>query len=136
MKNRIFTNRTRVFSDSVKMETETVFYEDGIIKTYPLAYELGQQITANGSTVTMKAKVTVDSDGNTSVMPYRRDSGQRYRRLFKTRNGEVKETNEDVIVKFQFSKSQGRWKICDDLETETDDILSFLETTNDIRKWQ
>ncbi len=118
------------------METETVFYEDGIIKTYPLAYELGQQITANGSTVTMKAKVTVDPDGNTSVMPYRRDSGQRYRRLYKTRHGEVKETNEDVIVKFQFSKSQGRWKICDDLETETDDILSFLETTNDIRKWQ
>lgn len=126
----------RVFSDTLKMETETVFHEDGRISTYPCSYELGQQITSNGGIVKMKAKVEVDPDGNTSITPYHTDSGERYRRLFKTRHGEVKETQEDIIVKLQFKKRSGRMNIADMLEDEIDDITEFIETTNDIKQWQ
>ena len=124
------------FSDTYKMETETVYYESGAIKTFPLAYELGQQITRSGGTVRMKAKVEVDSDGNVAVTPYKQNSGERYRLLFRTAHGIVKETDKDVIVKLQFHKSRGRLNVCDMLEDEVDDISGFLETTNDIQKWQ
>ena len=35
MKKKFF-NQTRVFSDSFKMETETVYHEDGSIRTFPI----------------------------------------------------------------------------------------------------
>ncbi len=118
------------------METETIFHEDGRISTYPCSYELGQQITSNGGVAKMKAKVMVDPDGNISITPYHTDSGERYRRLFKTRHGEVKETQDDIIVKLQFRKRDGRLCIADMLEDEIDDITEFIETTNDIKQWQ
>ncbi len=136
MAKKIIKSQTRVFSDSYKMETETVYHEDGTIRTFPCAYELGQQITCSGGTVKMKAKVVVDNDGNTYVMPYNRNSGERYRRLFKTAHGEVKETSTDVIVKLQFRKDDGRLEICDMLEDETDDIINFIETTEEVEQWQ
>ena len=84
----------------------------------------------------MKAKVVVDADGNTSVMPYQKDSGERYRRLMRTPHGEVKETSTDVIVKLQFSKAIGRLEIADMLEDETDDMINYIETTEEVREWQ
>lgn len=126
----------RVFSDTVNMETETIFHEDGRISTFPCSYELGQQITLNGGVVKMKAKVMVDPDGNTSITPYHTGSGERYRRLFNTHHGEVKETKEDIIVKFQFPKRNGRLNIADMLEDEMDDIIDFIETTEEIKEWQ
>lgn len=128
--------QARVFSDSFKMETETVFNEDGTIRTFPLPYELGQQVTASGGTVKMKAKVTVDADGNICVMPYRHNSGERYRRLLRTAHGEVKETQEDLIVKVQLHKRSGRWAVCELLEDEMDEIIEFLETTEEVKQWQ
>ena len=129
-------NQTRVFSDSFKMETETVFNEDGTIRTFPLPYELGQQVTSSGGTVKMKAKVTVDADGNICVMPYRHNSGERYQRLLRTAHGEVKETQEDLIVKLQLRKRRGRWAVCDLLENEIDEMIGFLETTEEVKQWQ
>lgn len=131
-----FFNQTRVFSDSFKMETETVYLEDGSIRTFPMPYELGQQVTCSGGTVQMKAKVVVDADGNVSMNPYRKDSGERYRQLLKTAHGEVKETHEDVIVKLQFRKRRGRWAVCELLEDEVDEITGFLETTEEVEAWQ
>ena len=128
--------KIRVFSDTLKMETETVFHEDGRISTYPCSYELGQQITAGGGTVKMKAKVMVDPDGNTDIIPYRTNCGERYRRLFTTAHGEVKETSDDIIVKLQFHKRNGRFEIADMLEEEIDDITEFIETTKDVKQWK
>ena len=119
-------DQAAVFCESVRMETETVFHENGPLRTFPCAYELGQQITSSGGTVKMKAKVVVDADGNTSVMPYQRDSGRRYRRLMTTAHGELKETNMDLIVKFQFHKSYGAYRICDMLEEEVSEMMGFL----------
>ena len=127
MTKKTIRSGARVFASSVKMETETVFHEDGTIRTFPCGYELGQQITRSGGTVKMKAKVVVDADGNTSVMPYQRNSGRRYRRLMTTAHGEVKETHTDLIVKLQFRKSYGRYNICDMLEEEVEEMIEFLE---------
>ena len=131
-----FFNQTRVFSDSFKMETQTTYLEDGSIRTSPELYELGQQVTCSGGTVQMKAKVVVDADGNVSMSPYRKDSGERYRQLLKTAHGEVKETRDDVIVKLQFRKRRGRWAVCDLLEDEVDEIIGFLERTKEVEPWQ
>ncbi len=129
MAKKIIKSQARVFSDSFKMETETVFHKDGTIKTFPCAYELGQQITCTGGTVVMKAKVTVDADGNTSVMPYQQDSGERYHRLMKTEHGAVLETKQNIIVKLAFKKRLGRFVIADMLEDEIDDMIEFIESS-------
>lgn len=130
------TKRTRsgadVFCGSLRMETETVFHADGTIRTFPCPYEPVQQVTRSGAAVKMKAKVVVEADGHTRVVPYQRGSGERYRRLMRTAHGEVKETHTDVIVKLQFRKSHGRYGICDMMEDEVDDMLAFIETTDSI----
>lgn len=130
MNKKTIRSKARVFSDTYKMETETVFHEDGTIKTFPCAYELGQQITCSGGTVNMKAKVVVDADGIVSVLPYQRNSGERYRRLLTTAHGEVKETNTDVIVKFQFQKSCGVRYICKMLKEEVTKIVKYLKNSD------
>lgn len=136
MEEILSANQARVFSDSFKMETETLYHEDGTIRTFPLAYELGQQITCSGGAVRYKAKVLVDADGNLSILPYRHKSGNRYRLLLRTPHGEVKETQEDLIVKLQLRKRRGRWAICELLEDELDEIIGFLETTEEVEQWQ
>ena len=130
MIKKTIKSNARVFSGSYKMETETVFHEDGSIKTFPCLYELGQQITCSGGTVKMKAKVVVDADGNTSVMPYQRNSGERYNRLLTTAHGEVKETNTDLIVKLQFRKSCGILSICKMLKEEVTKMVKYLENSD------
>jgi|GEM_PF-4603265 len=136
MAKKIIKSQGRVFSDSYKMETETVYHEDGTIKTFPLSYELGQRITCSGGTVKMKAKVTVDSDGYACVMPYRKNSGERYRQLMQTEHGTVLETRKQVIFKLVFKKRNGRLQVADMLEDEVDDMIGFIETTKDIEQWQ
>lgn len=116
-----------IFSDCYRMETETVYHPDGRISTYPCVYELGQQITSDGSTVSYKGRITVDPDGQLRVTPYAEGSHLRYLPLYRTRHGEVKETRHDLIVKLQFPKRLGPMRISDLLEDETDDICAYIE---------
>ncbi len=125
-----------VITDLVMMETQTVYHEDGTIKTTPLEYELGQQITCSGGIARYKANIVVDPDGNVTVTPSKSTGKERYSHLMETKHGEVLETKKHVIVKLKFLKSNGRWKICDMLEDEVDDMGEFLETTNKIEQWQ
>ena len=76
-------NKENVFVDTIYMETQTVFAQDGAISITPCPFELGQQILADSTRqVRQKGRMVTDYDGTSHFRPYRKDSGSRYVELW------------------------------------------------------
>lgn len=75
-------NKTNIFVDTVNMETQTVFHNNGEINIYPCEFELGQEILASGWAATQKGRMITRTDGNSTFLPYAKDSGSRYDELW------------------------------------------------------
>ena len=84
-KNASEANETRennVFIETINMETQTIFHNNGSVNIYPCDFELGQHIIANGRNIaSQKGRMTTDDDGRSHFRPYAKGSGHRYMRL-------------------------------------------------------
>ena len=99
-----------VFIDTVKIDTQTVYHENGIVSVTPAVYEDGRhQVVAGGkTTVTQKGKLVTEDDGRSKFLPYAAGSGSRYSRVFKTRHGSVKQSQSNIIFSINFPKKYGK----------------------------
>ena len=99
-----------VFIETVKIDTQTVYHENGIISVTPAVYEDGRhQVVAGGkTTVTQKGKLVTEDDGRSKFLPYAAGSGSRYSRVFKTRHGSVKQSQSNIIFSINFPKKYGK----------------------------
>ena len=99
-----------VFIETVKIDTQTVYHENGIVSVTPAVYEDGRhQVVAGGkTTVTQKGKLVTEDDGRSKFLPYAAGSGSRYSRVFKTRHGSVKQSQSNIIFSINFPKKYGK----------------------------
>ena len=123
-----------VFIDQIKLETQTVFFQNGGIYTSPCAFEENPNLIPNGDRVSQKGRMVTLDDGTSSFRPYASDSGSRYKTLFLTPHGEVKETKECIIFQFRFPKRLGKILIVSMLCNEHLSILSFLKSYRKLYK--
>ena len=99
-----------VFIETVKIDTQTVYHENGIVSVTPAVYEDGKhQVVAGGKTsVSQKGKLVTEDDGRSKFLPYAAGSGSRYSRVFKTRHGSVKHSQSNIIFSINFPKKYGK----------------------------
>ena len=126
--------KIQVFIDRVQLETQTVFFENGSINTTPCAFEENPNLIPNGNRVSQKGRMETLDNGTSSFHPYASDSGSRYKTLFRTPHGEVKETKKSIIFQFRFPKRYGKILIVSMLRDEHLSILSFLKSYRKLYK--
>ena len=99
-----------VFIETVKIDTQTVYHENGIVSVTPAVYEDGKhQVVAGGKTsVSQKGKLVTEDDGRSKFLPYAAGSGSRYSRVFKARHGSVKQSQSNIIFSINFPKKYGK----------------------------
>ena len=124
-----------VFIDNIQMETQTVFTSDGNINIYPCSFELGQHIVAGGNEVSQKGRMTVEDDGTSHFRPYAKDTGSRYRTLFVTPHGEMKETGGSVIFTLRFPKRLGKDIIAALHRTESEQQAGYITSQYSETQW-
>ena len=128
--------KQQVFISNLQMETQTVFTENGNINIYPCSFEQGQHIVAGGmSEAIQKGRMVTDDDGTSRFTPYAKDSGSRYRQLFRTAHGEVKETLGSVIFQLRFPKRLGKALIESLYSEESQEQAAFIKTRRQETKW-
>ena len=107
-----------VFIDTIQIETQTVFCQNGNINIFPCSFEDNHNIVVNGDRASQKGRMVTEDDGTSHFRPYATDSGSRYNMLFRTSHGEVKETNSDVIFLLRFPKKLGKERVAELLNLE------------------
>ena len=131
----ISTSMKKVFFENTEMETQTVFYENGHIIITPCSFELGQNIVSGKAIVSQVGRMVTEDNGTSHFRPFEKGTGSRYRKLFSTPHGEVKETNGQVIVQFRFPKKYGKEYIETLLREESEKILEFIRSRETETKW-
>ena len=123
------TRENNVFIETINMETQTIFHNNGSVNIYPCDFELGQHIIANGRNIaTQKGRMTTDDDGRSHFLPYAKGSGHRYMRLFDTPHGEMKMTKENIIFTLKFPKRFGKALIEKLLGEESDMMKAYVKS--------
>ena len=125
-------NQTNIFVDTINMETQTVFQNNGTINIYPCDFEQGQQILAGGMTqVRQKGRMVTNDDGTSRFIPYRKNSGYRYELLEFSDHGEMKASQKEIIFRFAFPKKWSMEKIFEELRLNVNQLESNWNSWND-----
>ena len=98
-------NINEVFYDNICIDTQTLFYTDGRIKSKPCPWE--DSVVVAGSEKRFQASVCVRKDGETLIRPYRKGTGSRYEKLFEIPYACVKQTSHDLIVNIRLPQKLG-----------------------------
>lgn len=128
------SRRKNVFIDNIKIETQTIYAENGNINIYPCAFEENHNIVVNGERASQKGRMVTDDDGTSCFRPYAVDSGSRYNTLLRTAHGTVKETKGDYIFTLRFPKKLGVAciaAILDEEQAEQQDFFNELNETEE-----
>ena len=121
-------NPKNVFIDTVKMETQTVFNENGVINICPCGFELGQHIVATGNTASQKGRMVTEDDGTSCFSPYRHGSGSRYTYLHSTARSTVKMSQREVIVVTRLPIALPNWEMRRVYDEESSKVGRFLRS--------
>ena len=125
----------KVFIDNIKIETQTVYNENGIINIYPCGFEENPHMVAHGEWAIQKGRMVTREDGTSCFRPYAQDSGSRYNPLFETAHGCIKETRNDVIFILRFSKQLDISLIERMLGEEQEEQRAFIKKRRSKTKW-
>lgn len=94
---------TEILAQDVCMDTQTTFFTNGNIRTYPCPYEADKGPVAWDQSTSYPARITVLEDGCTLVKPYKVGSqGPRHEVLF--------ETDHCSVLMSQSGSITERWK--------------------------
>ncbi len=118
----------KVFIDEIKIETQTIFSENGKINIYPCAFEEKRNIVADGDRASQRGRMVTDDDGTSCFHPYAVGSGRRYKVIHQSDYGTVKETKTDYIFQLRFPKHFGKKLIVSMLFKEQGDQRAFAKT--------
>lgn len=127
--------KKRVFIDNIRIETQTVFNENGNINIYPCAFEENPHLVLDGDRASQKGRMVTNNDGTSHFHAYATGSGSRYNTLFRTAHGEVKETQNDIIFQLRFPKRLGKSLIENMLREEHKELMAFVTTRRSETKW-
>lgn len=125
-----------VFIDTIQIETQTVFCQNGNINIFPCSFEDNHNIVVNGDRASQKGRMVTEDDGSSHFRPYAHDSGSRYNTLYRTAHGTVKETQNDVIFQLRFPKRLGKALIERMLREEQGEQRAFVKTRPSETNWK
>ena len=125
-----------IFIETTRMDTQTVFHENGGVTITPAEYEYGRhQIVAGGMmSVTQKGKLITNDDGSSKFLPYVGGGGSRYTRIFKTRHGTVKQSKANIIFSINMPKKYGKKLINSILHEELRQIEAYAKSQQSVGK--
>ena len=125
-----------IFIETTRMDTQTVFHENGGVTITPAEYEYGRhQIVAGGMmSVTQKGKLITNDDGSSKFLPYVGGGGSRYTRIFKTRHGTVKQSKDNIIFSINMPKKYGKKLINNILHEELRQIEAYAKSQKSVGK--
>ena len=125
-----------VFIETTKMDTQTVYHENGAMTISPAEYEYGRhQIVAGGRmSVVQKGKMISNDDGSSKFMPYIAGGGSRYSRIFKTRHGTVKQSKANIIFSINMPKKYGKKLINSILREEMQQMEAYAKSQGCVGK--
>ena len=125
-----------IFIETTRMDTQTVFHENGGVTITPAEYEYGRhQIVAGGMmSVTQKGKLITNDDGSSKFLPYVGGGGSRYTRIFKTRHGTVKQSKANIIFSINMPKKYGKKLINNILHEEFRHIEAYAKSQKSVGK--
>ncbi len=123
-------NKEKIFIEDVSMETQTTFYANGNINIYPCGFELGQHIVSGSKIAVQRGRMETEDDGTSHFVPYRSNSGSRYRRLFATDHGEVKSSKTSIIFCLKFPIKMNPAKMVKAITRETLKMAQYVATLN------
>lgn len=124
--------RENVFTDSIRLETQTVYNTNGNINIYPCSFEENHYLVVHGDSAKQKGCMVTRDDGTSHFYPYAVDSGSRYRILFRSAYGEVKETRRQIIFVLRFPKYLGKKAVVKLLSAEQPLHLAFLKSVRSL----
>lgn len=128
-------NRNNIFVDTVNIDTQTTYAENGKINIYRCAYEDNPHLVLHGDRVSQKGRMVTQDDGTSCFRPYAVDSGSRYNMLFRTAHGTVKETMNDIIIQLRFPKRLGKALVETMFKDETEEVAAFIKTRPSETNW-
>lgn len=125
-----------VFVSNERMDTQTVYHENGGVTITPAVYENGKhQVVAGGRTsVTQRGRMTTDDDGSSKFIPYAKGGGSRYARVFKTRHGLVKQSQSNIVFSVSMPKKYGKTLINSLLHEELGQIEAYARSQGCVGK--
>jgi hypothetical protein len=128
-------NRINVFVDTINIDTQTTYSENGKININRCPYEDNPHLVLHGDRVSQKGRMVTEDDGTSCFRPYATNSGSRYNKLFQTAHGTVKETMNDIIVQLRFPKRLGKALIEAMFKDETEEVAAFIKTRTTETNW-
>ena len=123
--------KQNVFVETIQIETQTVFCQNGNINISPCGFEESHNIVLNGDVASQKGRMVTEDDGTSSFRPYATDSGSRYNTLQRTSHGDIKETKLDYIFTLRFPKKLGKATIEAFLCMEQEEQQNFFNELNE-----
>lgn len=125
----------QVFIDTFRIETQTEYRENGGINIYPCSFEENPMMVVDGEYASQKGRMVTLNDGTSQFHPYAVDSGSRYKTLYCSAHGSLRETKNDVVFQLRFPKRLGKELIMDLLRKEVKEMVAFVKTRRDETKW-
>ena len=126
----------QVFIEDLHMETQTVFYANGDINISPCGFELGQHIVSGKDRVSQRGRMVTEDDGTSRFRPYMQGGTGRFRTLCRTAHGEVKESQDSLIVHLRLGKRLGKAAVESLLREEFGQMRTFIhQSNNKIIEW-
>lgn len=127
--------KQNVFVEDLHMETQTVFHANGNININPCCFELGNNIVSGADRIVQRGWMVTEDDGTSHFRPYAQGCGRRYRTLYSTPHGEVKETKSTIIFQLRFPKKMGKALVEALYHEESDEQGAYIKTRRTETQW-
>jgi len=100
--------KKKVFVETINMETQTVFHENGNIDIYPCNFEQGKQIVSGETKVSQRGRMVTEDDGSSHFKPYAQNSGKsKYRTLWVQPYGRLMMSKNRLVLTVNVPLSLG-----------------------------
>ena len=126
-----------VVNGDVWMDTVTVYSENQIkVDGCPWMQNVVHDIVPDGK-VKLKGVTTIEPGAHMVFRPYKMGSvGERYKRIFYTRNGEIKTTRKNIIMEMRFPKRFGKTLIHGMMKEEMQEMQAFILAKRENTDWE
>lgn len=118
---------TDIFTDTVHLETQTVYEPDGQVQIHPCSFETEHSIVNGAISVRQYGTLVTEDDGTSRFKPFSRSGSNRYTLKHSTKYGLIRETRKHQIYQMRFPKNMKLPQVRNLMRTEMNEMLDFME---------
>lgn len=126
-----------VINGDVMMDTVTVYSENQIkVDACPWMADRMGEVAPDGR-LRLKGCTTIEPGAQMIFRPYKVGSlGERYKRIFLTRNGEIKTTRKNIIMELRFPKRFGKTLIHSMMKEDMEEMMAYILAKRENTEWE